>query len=412
MNLRVSPELAEALRNEIRAALDAGGRPFDAEVARRVYDLAIAASDMCMAAMDIDNLGPDGGRVLRCLPKHDQERTPVTPQLAEALRAEIRAALDADGAPFDVNVARRVYDLAIAARDMCIAATSTVEEAIDQIKDTNGPIESLDTPGTPESQVQVSESFGARLLRELMATLPLLQGQRGEDPKQLVHALAEARRNGMHDVAEQIEVKLFGRPLSGPRPITAEEVDVAEGSYEHGYADGRAGALPESAEGPYHEGYLKGTTAKYLDAASAAIGRDIRLGRTSGQIRDEIIAEVGMMADARTPEMQARYDAAVARERLGLEVDLCTDTFVEGCSLPRSHDGNCIRRTYPVAERPTSMRDCACPTFDNTLYGMHHDQACPRFAHVALDEEDLARLHPDTRTRYAKNAASMPGTMP
>ena len=47
---------------------------------------------------------------------------------------------------------------------------------------------------------------------------------------------------------------------------------------------------------------------------SRAIAEDIRLGRTSQQISDEIIAKVGMMADARTPEMQARYDAAVARE--------------------------------------------------------------------------------------------------
>jgi len=52
--------------------------------------------------------------------------------------------------------------------------------------------------------------------------------------------------------------------LSGPRPI-AEEVEVVEGSYEHGYADGRTGALPVSEAGAYHEGYLKGTMAKYLD---------------------------------------------------------------------------------------------------------------------------------------------------
>lgn len=47
----------------------------------------------------------------------------------------------------------------------------------------------------------------------------------------------------------------------------------------------------------------------------AAIARDIQLGKTSEQIRDEIIQKVGMLADARTPEMQARYDAAVERER-------------------------------------------------------------------------------------------------
>lgn len=203
----------------------------------------------------------------------------MSPELAEALRNEIRTTLEAGGKPFDVNVARRVYDLAIAARDMCVAATGSVKEAIDQIKDTNGPMETLDSSDTPESQVQISESFGARLLRELMATLPLLQSPRGDDPKQLVHALAEARRNGMHDVAEQIEVKLFGRVLSGPRPITDEEVDVVEGSYEHGYADGRTGALPMSEADAYHEGYLKGTTAKYLDKGEgesydAAVARE------------------------------------------------------------------------------------------------------------------------------------------
>ena len=260
---------------------------------------------------------------IRWLKEFDQrgyQRNRMSPELAEALRNEIRTTLEAGGAPFDVNIARRVYDLAMAARDMCVVATGSVKEAIDQIKETNGPMETLDTSDTPESQVQASESFGARLLRELMATLPLLQGPRGDDPKQLVHALAEARRNGMHDVAEQLEVKLFGRVLSGPRPITAEEVEVVEGSYEHGFADGRAGSLPVSEERPYHEGYLKGTTAKYLDKGpdvadhSAAIEQDTRLGRSSQQIRDEIIARVGMMADARTPEMQARYDAALFRE--------------------------------------------------------------------------------------------------
>lgn len=39
-----------------------------------------------------------------------------------------------------------------------------------------------------------------------------------------------------------------------------------------------------------------------------------RPGASSTEIRDSIIAAVGMMADARTPEMQAAYDAALARE--------------------------------------------------------------------------------------------------
>lgn len=192
------------------------------------------------------------------------ERKGMTPQLSEALRSEIRTALEADGKPFDVNVARRVYDLAIAARDMCVAATSGVKEAIATIKDVGGPIESLDTEDTPESQVQASESFGARLLRELMASLPMMQQRRdGDDPKQLVHALAEARRTGMHDVAEELEKKLFGRVMLGSRPV-GTGIEVPVGSFEHGFADGRANSPPFAKDGDYHKGYLKGLESRYL----------------------------------------------------------------------------------------------------------------------------------------------------
>lgn len=47
---------------------------------------------------------------------------------------------------------------------------------------------------------------------------------------------------------------------------------------------------------------------------AAAIEADVRARRRSSEIQLEIIQKVGMMASARTPEMQARYDAAVERE--------------------------------------------------------------------------------------------------
>lgn len=50
------------------------------------------------------------------------------------------------------------------------------------------------------------------------------------------------------------------------------------------------------------------------DPIAAAIAEDVQLGRTAEQIKNEIIQQVGMMADARTPEMHARYDAAIKRE--------------------------------------------------------------------------------------------------
>jgi len=143
----------------------------------------------------------------------------VTPELAAALRTEIQLALDAGGKPFDVNVARRVYDLAIAARDMCIAATATTAEAIKAVADAGGPVESLAAPGATEPPGQAAESFGVRALRELIAALRPASGAGvvGPAPGVVVvdpdlptwlGALAEARSLGLDDVAVGIEAKL------------------------------------------------------------------------------------------------------------------------------------------------------------------------------------------------------------
>lgn len=191
---------------------------------------------------------------LRGLEKHR-----MSPALAEALRNEIRQALEADGKPFDINVAHRVYDLAIAAKDMCAAATAAtggVGDTVKLIADNGGPMETLGElePGAPAVQAQASETFGARILRELMATL---RPQSQQDPKQLVHALAEARRNGMTDVATELEIKLFGRALLSNKPI-ASAIDVPAGSYEHGFADGKAGRDRAHETPKYVEGYVDG----------------------------------------------------------------------------------------------------------------------------------------------------------
>jgi hypothetical protein len=193
------------------------------------------------------------------------ERNRMSPELAEALRNEIRKALDADGKPFDVVIAQRVYDLAIAAKDMCAAATAGVGDTIKLIANNNGPIESLGDlePGAPAVQAQASETFGARIFRELMATLKPPKAAT-ENPGDLVLALADARRQGMTDVAEQLEIKLFGAALSGPKPI-ADTIGAPEGSYVHGFADGKLGALPCFNTEPYQTGYKKGLEARYLD---------------------------------------------------------------------------------------------------------------------------------------------------
>lgn len=100
----------------------------------------------------------------------------------------------------------------------------------------------------------------------------------------------------------------------------------------------------------------------------AAVARDIQLGKTSEQIRDEIIAKVGMMAAARTAKMQARYDAAVERERQleaarNLEPDDCNIAAVGGarrcssCGRPGGgHEVDC--RRVQRLEREKLQAEC------------------------------------------------------
>ena len=104
-----------------------------------------------------------------------------------------------------------------------------------------------------------------------------------------------------------------------------------------------------------NRGWSKSTRVTMLDDHdhSAAIARDIQLGRTSSQIRDEIIQKVGMMADARTPEMQARYDAAVARESAGVP----TGARVSGALTPRDM---IVTVTGPYGEDATAIARAVC----------------------------------------------------
>ena len=307
------------------------------------------------------------------------ERNRMSPELAEALRTEIRNALNADGQPFDVTVARRVYDLAIAARDMCVAATSGVKEAIATIKDVNGTLESLDSPNTPESQLQASETFGARLIREILATLPKLNQRSGDDPKALVHALAEARKRDMHDVAEALEVKLFGRVLSGPRPIgVVDGIEVAVGGYEHGFADGKIGAPVTHLSDDYREGYKDGTTTRLLDTDNASanvVAVNIEPvppfdhSTRSTKHFDTLLGFCVCAQCAHLPE----HEPAPTLQALANNIE-------------RAHASNCLARSYGEARECSCHRskrladDDAVPRYDDTeLHGRPSN-------HVPMDE--------------------------
>lgn len=189
--------------------------------------------------------------------------------LAEALREELRRVLEDDGQPFTALVARRVYDVAIASKDLLVAAAGkTTASTVASILDNQGPLENLTAPGAITAPAIAAETFGARMLRELLAILPSLRpklplaNEEPEDPKALVQAIAQARQLGMSDVAEELEHKLFGHALEGARPVNLNDPEA--GSWEEGYADGHINKPPDSQTPEYQAGYLKGTEARFL----------------------------------------------------------------------------------------------------------------------------------------------------
>jgi len=209
-------------------------------------------------------------------------RLPVASErLAETLRAELRTILDNDGKPFDLQVARHVYDFAIAAKDLLTVAVKGVEDAMKVIADNNGAMESLIGPNDPPPPEQVSETFGARMLRELLAALPAMLHKSDEDMHALVGAIADARDRGMPDLAAKLEQRLLGTPLEVPKITHAE---VVHDSYEHGFIDGSmkdnfdrgtvdgfVGRAPGTCSPAYRDGYEAGQARRRVKEGAPAL---------------------------------------------------------------------------------------------------------------------------------------------
>lgn len=275
-------------------------------------------------------------------------RLPVASErLAETLREELRTILDNDGKPFDLQVARYVYDFAIAAKDLLTVSVKSVEDAMRVVADNHGAMESLTGPNEAPPPEVASETFGARVMRELLAMLPAIRAEKSsrEDPLSIVAAIADARERGMPDLAAKLEQKLLGTPLEPPK-ITSAEV-VAQ-SYEHGFLDGsmqdnfERGTIdghvavdPQHWSPAYREGFEAARARRRAEHTrlpeSGPMAPMLQMPAsepnliyprwqdptaTASEIRESIIGAVGMMADARTPEMQAAYDRALAREGL------------------------------------------------------------------------------------------------
>jgi hypothetical protein len=245
---------------------------------------------------------PAKARWRQMINKRDYEgRLPVASErLAEALRTELRAILDNDGKPFDLQVARYVYDFAISAKDLLTVSVKSVEDAMRVIADNNGAMESLAGPNELQPPELVSETFGARMLRELLATLPAILHKNQEDPLAVVAAIADARTRGLPDLAAKLEQKLIGTSLEPPKTTMAE---VVNDSYEHGFLDG-------SMQDNFDRGIVNGHMARDPRHASPAYREGFEAGRARRLSTREALA---------LPEgaPSARPDALESNGRVG-----------------------------------------------------------------------------------------------
>lgn len=246
-------------------------------------------------------------------------RLPVaSDRLAEALRAELRDILDNGGKPFDILAAQHLYDFAIAAKDLLVVSAKTVVDVMKVVADVGGAMESLAGPNEAPPIEQQAETFGARMMREILAILPAITHKSGEDPRAIVAAIAEARDRDMPELAAALERKLLGIPgvtaLPAPKITRAE---VVEGSFEHGFADGcmqdkfarhvvnGACAVDEACRTPaYQAGYEAGCAKRASEAAVQTIAPPSKL--------DELMEKLEHVPDAVLPSAEISEETARA----------------------------------------------------------------------------------------------------
>jgi hypothetical protein len=108
--------------------------------------------------------------------------------IPENLRAELLKLLEIEN-PITVTTLNRIERIAETGAFL-LRAIGGVEEAVAGIK-----TEQL-SDGEPITTAPVAETFGARMIQELMAVLPQLLNKKNDDPRKLVHALIASSRSG------------------------------------------------------------------------------------------------------------------------------------------------------------------------------------------------------------------------
>ena len=75
-----------------------------------------------------------------------------------------------------------------------------------------------------------AETFGAKFVREAVASLPQVVAAMQESPEAFVKAIAQARALGMPDVAKRLEARLEGLPIEEPKKNGAPQLPQGDAS--------------------------------------------------------------------------------------------------------------------------------------------------------------------------------------
>lgn len=147
------------------------------------------------------------------IPLPSREHQPAPSHLIEAIRTELKKIVD------DPKLENRLGELGrLANQADDLVACVRAPEAVMLGEHKNFGMYSGGgvVPGVMPNN---AETYGAQMMRQIIAALQEFQKANKETPERLAEAIAVARREGMTDLAAELEQRLVGKPLDGDRPI-------------------------------------------------------------------------------------------------------------------------------------------------------------------------------------------------
>jgi hypothetical protein len=169
--------------------------------------------------------------------------------IIEALRAEFRILVDGDL----VDNLMQVEQLAVKTRALFLTMRGVETVMMGRSVLANVPLSNQMLPGVGYGGPNV-EQFGASAIRQVVEHLPdvvsRLADALANSPARQIDAIATARRNGMHDMADQLEKRLLAPPAAVDTHTHTEEpphtqlptANGTNGGQTHGSAAVGAGA--------------------------------------------------------------------------------------------------------------------------------------------------------------------------